>query len=59
MLSELTIYDILAQVKIGNELTFLHSALIKKKFVCEANSFAFNGNSLHWERGCISALPLR
>ena len=33
--------------------------LIKKKFVCEVNSFAFNGNSLHWEHDCIFALPLR
>ena len=30
-----------------NEPTLLCSALIKKKFVIEVNSFAFNGNSLH------------
>ena len=36
-----------------NEPTLLYSALIKKKFVCEVNSFAFNDNSLHWEHGCI------
>ena len=42
-----------------NELTWLYSALIKKKFVCEVNSFAFNGNSLHWELDCIFALLLR
>ena len=56
-----------AQVKIGpgqnlrkkNEQTLLYSALIKKKFVCEVNSFAFCGNSLHWEHDCSFALPLR
>ena len=51
-----------AQVKIDaekNELTVLYSALTKKNFVCEFNSFAFNGNSLHWEHDCIFALPLR
>ena len=51
-----------AQVKIGpekNELTLLYSALIKKKSVSEVNSFAFNGNSLHWEHDCIFTLPLR
>ena len=51
-----------AQVKIDaekNEPTWLYSALIKNKFVCEVNSFAFNDNSLHWEHGCIFALPLR
>ena len=37
----------------------LYSALIKNKFVCEVNSFAFNGNSLHCEHDCIFALPLR
>ena len=50
------------QAKIGAEKiepTLLYSALIKKKFVCEVNSFAFNGNSLHWEHDCIFALPLR
>ena len=51
-----------AQVKIGaeiNEPTLLYSAFIKKKFVCEVNSFAFNGNLLHWEHDSIFALPLR
>ena len=42
-----------------NEPTWLYSALIKKKFVYEVNSFAFNGNLLHWEHDCIFALPLR
>ena len=42
-----------------NEPTWLYSALIKNKFVCKVNSFAFNGNSLHWEYDCIFALPLR
>ena len=42
-----------------NELTWLYLALIKKKFMCEVDSFAFNGNSLHWEHDCIFALPLR
>ena len=42
-----------------NEPTLLYSALIKKKFVCKVNSFAFNGNLLHWEHDCIFALPLR
>ena len=49
------------QAKIGAEKiepTWLYSALIKKKFVCEVNSFALNGNSLHWEHDCIFALPL-
>ena len=41
-----------------NELTLLFSAFIKKKIVCEVNSFAFNGNSLHSEHECIFALPL-
>ena len=51
-----------AQAEIGaekNEPTWLYSALIRKEFVCEVNSFAFNGNSLHWEHDCIFALPLR
>ena len=51
-----------AQDKIGIEkklTNFVVFGLIKKKFVYEANSFAFNGNSLHWEHDCISALPLR
>ena len=51
-----------AHVKIGtekNEPTLLYSALIKKKFMCKVNSFAFNGNLLHWEHDCIFALPLR
>ena len=43
----------------NKEPTLLYSTLIKKKFVCEVNSFAFNGNSLHWEHDCIFALPLR
>ena len=42
-----------------NEPTLLYSVLIKRKFVCEVNSFAFNGNSLRWEHDCIFALPLR
>ena len=62
-----TIYDISAQhnrrkpksSQEKNEPTLLYSALIKKKFVSEVNSFAFNGNSLHWEHDCIFALPLR
>ena len=41
-----------------NQLGCLYSALIKKKIVCKVNSFAFNGNSLHWEHDCIFALPL-
>ena len=70
--TKVLIYDISAQhnrrrpkswqVKIcteKNELTWLYSALIKKKFVCEVNRFAFNGNSLHWEHYRIFALPLR
>ena len=51
-----------AQVKIDaekNESTWLYLVLIKNKFVCEVNSFAFNGKLLHWEHGCIFALPLR
>ena len=56
--------NISAQVKIGEEkkrtnFVVQYSALIKKKFVCEANSFAFNGNLLRWEHDCIFALPLR
>ena len=42
-----------------NQPTWLYLALIKKKFVCKVNSFAFNGNSLHWRHDCIFALPLR
>ena len=38
-----------------NELSLLYSALIKIKFVCQVNNFAFNGNSLHWEYDCIFA----
>ena len=30
----------------------------RKKFVCEVNSFALTGNSLHWEHDCIFMLPL-
>ena len=41
-----------------NEPTLMYSALIKIKFVCKVNNFAFNGNSLHWEHDCIFALPL-
>ena len=32
-----------------DEPTLLYSALIKKNIVSEVNSFAFNGNLLHWE----------
>ena len=42
-----------------NESTWLYLALIKKKFVCQVNSFAFNGNLLHWKHDHIFALPLR
>ena len=57
----------LVQAKIGagqnwhkKKLTnFVVFGLIKKKIVYEANSFAFNGNSLHWKHDCIFALPLR
>ena len=42
-----------------NEPTLLYSALIKKKFMCEVNSLAFNRNLLHWEHDCIFVLPLR
>ena len=42
-----------------NESTKLHSALIKKQFVCELNCFAFSGNSLYRKHDCVYALPLR
>ena len=42
----------------NNKPALLYSALIKKKFVFEVNSFALNGNSLYWEHDCIFALPL-
>ena len=43
-----------------NDLPLLYSALIKKNSYAKLiNSFAFNGNSLHWEIDCIFALPLR
>ena len=59
-----SIYDISAQhnprrSQSAQKKNELHSAFIKKKFVCEVNSFAFNGNSLRWEHDCIFALPLR
>ena len=42
-----------------NKTTLLYSTLIRKKFVCEVNSFAFTGSTLHWEHDCIFALSLR
>ena len=50
-----------AQVKIcvkRNQPTWLYLTLIKKNSCAKFNSFAFNGNSLHWEHDCIFALPL-
>ena len=68
-----SVQDISALVRIGKsqnrcrpksaqkkyELTWLYSALIKKKkIVSEVSSFAFNGNSLHWEHDCIFVMLL-